>query len=1137
MSNEHWFDGWREKWLPRGPGDAPGGEPDPPPDPPDGDTFAETRAVRLAPGALTDTVATPLPLLFDLTRTILKTAANGGESLQNGLDIRFELSDTTLVPHVLRSYSATTGRITGWLRLPAGQGPDGLEFNLLVGNAVVDPQPFPTGTWSGYSFVNLADGSDDVAGRDLTLQSGVSAGSHFDSIDFDGAGGIAVVADSDFLDGVATETWIVWVDGDASMANTSRGFVVEGNLAEFGQSGRLWRNRPASEDSLFIGAWRTGGWTDWKGPVGSSINGPQTIVANYNSGSPITVMIEGVTVAPVSSTTSTGNLRTWGNDFALGRGSTETAGSQSWLGSVMVQVRVDWPCLEPEALLLARMLYHGDPWQVIQIADDEGAFEALAAPPIVISEEPGGGETETPDELPTPIRTVNVTNASQLTAALADAQAGDEIVLADGSYGGGFTISGKNGTADNPIVIRAENLLDASLGGEVNTCLTISGGSHVWVHGLNFTGYILNGVYFSGQRHKVLRCRFADYGRSTYFTRSHGVTSNERTDFCEIAFCLFESPRALSAWTPADGQWPQWRWGYRGGYQAATASYDLTIRRCHFRNFPNTSDPDYRSDQSEGIEVAATGLFTPTRMTISYCLFENMPWSEGAMIDCKAGDQGLVEYCTFVTSNMRAIDLRQCRQWTVQHNWCENTTGISVYGPDHTLTGNRIVGTGSILLLRGNGDESIYGNARVSNCLVQCNIGPLRIGLDYSSASTSYLPTGVQVNGHSGTVNIQPGSGVTQNSGYACPYNTAFKLTSAEVGPDGVATVPPTTDELFLAPFPGDAFDYRIGDGATYADVPELAAHQGSGTFNGGNNKFGIWTDINEASDPVRTVTGSGIGLPLSNVRMPDGWPPFTTGGEATLLVDFQTRLSHCFVGMTRSEDSTTRAASIQRSANIGEWSHGTTLNFERRGTSASGINNLKTLVRSADLFRVDYEIPYAVGVVLPRGETGHASPAVISKSIQVPAGWVDYNANEADKNTGPLAYGARLGIPPTYDFVTAINARGESAQAKEIAIRFFRQMTIFGCIVVDGGSQPNFRIDTRDLTIEFGLSDAAVTAIYNELTDIIRALLWQNLKLITNAVTGATAVVTAGGGYTGSIGTLTNPVGAGTALDYGDIY
>jgi hypothetical protein len=174
-------------------------------------------------------------------------------------------------------------------------------------------------------------------------------------------------------------------------------------------------------------------------------------------------------------------------------------------------------------------------------------------------------------------------------------------------------------------------------------------------------------------------------------------------------------------------------------------------------------------------------------MTISYCLFENLPWNQGACIDAKGGDQGLVEYCTFVTSNMRSIDLRQCRQWTVRHNFCENTTGISVYGPDHTLTGNRISGSGSILLLRGNGDESIYGNARVTNALVQCNIGPLRVGLDYSSSPTTHLPTGVVVNGHSGSVSIQSGSGVSQNPGYSCPTNTAFKLTAAEVGPTGVA--------------------------------------------------------------------------------------------------------------------------------------------------------------------------------------------------------------------------------------------------------------------------------------------------------------------------------------------------------------
>ncbi|HRX72867.1 MAG TPA: DUF2341 domain-containing protein [Hyphomonas sp.] len=416
----------------------------------------------------------------------------------------------------------------------------------------------------------------------------------------------------------------------------------------------------------------------------------------------------------------------------------------------------------------------------------DGAISATGRIAVTVAtvQSPSTPSHDTGVSLPPALRTVNVSNGSQLAAALSNAQAGDHIVLANGSYGGGFMISGKSGTAEKPIVIRAANLLKATLGGEVQTCLTVSGGAHVWVHGLNFTGYILNGISFSGQRHKFLRCRFADYGRSTYWTRSHGLTTNGRTDFCEIGYCRFENPRTFHTWNSGDPQWPQWRWGFRaGGYLETDAAYDLTITRCHFANFPNTISSNYASDQSEGIEVAATGLFVPTRMVVSYCLFENMPWSEGAMIDCKGGDQGVVEYCTFVTSNMRAIDLRQCRQWTVRHNWCENTTGISVYGPDHILIGNKIVGVGSILLLRGNGDNSRFGNATVSNCLLRCNVGPLRIGLDYSSAPLTYLPTGVQVDGHDGTVSIQSGSGVSQNPGYSCPPNQAFKLTAAEVGP------------------------------------------------------------------------------------------------------------------------------------------------------------------------------------------------------------------------------------------------------------------------------------------------------------------------------------------------------------------
>ncbi|UUZ92053.1 discoidin domain-containing protein [Paenibacillus sp. P25] len=52
---------------------------------------------------------------------------------------------------------------------------------------------------------------------------------------------------------------------------------------------------------------------------------------------------------------------------------------------------------------------------------------------------------------------VNVSTAAQLTTAMSNAVPGTTIVLADGTYNGPFTISGKNGTAGNPILIRAAN--------------------------------------------------------------------------------------------------------------------------------------------------------------------------------------------------------------------------------------------------------------------------------------------------------------------------------------------------------------------------------------------------------------------------------------------------------------------------------------------------------------------------------------------------------------------------------------------------------------------------------------------------------------------------------------------------------
>jgi len=86
-------------------------------------------------------------------------------------------------------------------------------------------------------------------------------------------------------------------------------------------------------------------------------------------------------------------------------------------------------------------------------------------------------ETVKPPERTGVLRTVNVATPEQLTQALADAKAGDEIVLKSGTYlkttGGskGSRFHGNvSGTAENPIYLRSENLDEPAVldGGEAN---------------------------------------------------------------------------------------------------------------------------------------------------------------------------------------------------------------------------------------------------------------------------------------------------------------------------------------------------------------------------------------------------------------------------------------------------------------------------------------------------------------------------------------------------------------------------------------------------------------------------------------------------------------------------------------------
>lgn len=123
-----------------------------------------------------------------------------------------------------------------------------------------------------------------------------------------------------------------------------------------------------------------------------------------------------------------------------------------------------------------------------------------------------------------------ITSTDQLNRALANAQPGDEIVLADGNYAAPHAIT-RSGSATSPIVIRAANLLGARF---TSGSITIDA-SWVTLHGLDHVGSgVRVGQNATADDVKIWRCRFRD--RTDAPTQAIRTFDAKRTDiaYCEV---------------------------------------------------------------------------------------------------------------------------------------------------------------------------------------------------------------------------------------------------------------------------------------------------------------------------------------------------------------------------------------------------------------------------------------------------------------------------------------------------------------------------------------------------------------------------------------------------------------------------
>jgi poly(beta-D-mannuronate) lyase len=306
--------------------------------------------------------------------------------------------------------------------------------------------------------------------------------------------------------------------------------------------------------------------------------------------------------------------------------------------------------------------------------------------------------------------TTRVTSISGLRSAIAAAQPGDTVVLADGSYSNSSAISvARAGTSSARITIAAETIGGATISGTAGFMLD-SGASYVTIRGFRFT-HSGGGMKVAAGTNNCLITRnyFTIPGTGSYL-RVAGTDN-------EVSYNSFQNKTESGAFIVLDEDNITWR---------------PYVHHNYLRN--HTYDG---ANGGEGIQVFSV------LPRVEYNLFEEIH-VHGEYISIKesSGSQGgFYRYNTFRNLTNGDLSFRYCRNDLVEGNFFINTPGLRVYGKNHTIRNNYVEG-GRIMLGDGSTTGTYVGidNLELSyNTLVNARIlGSLR-------ADTGIAPNNVRI--------------------------------------------------------------------------------------------------------------------------------------------------------------------------------------------------------------------------------------------------------------------------------------------------------------------------------------------------------------------------------------------------------
>ncbi|HMR32675.1 MAG TPA: chondroitinase-B domain-containing protein [Geminicoccaceae bacterium] len=360
-------------------------------------------------------------------------------------------------------------------------------------------------------------------------------------------------------------------------------------------------------------------------------------------------------------------------------------------------------------------------------------------------------------------------NHAELKQAVESALPGDRIVLADGIYTGPSLTLASQGTEAAPIVIGAQNPLEAT----IRSGIRITGQFNI-VQGLDIQQA---GVVVSGLHNRVTRCRMADNpGTAVVFESG----SDGTIDHCDITVRQFV-PGVVVEGARRDGILVSSR--------PERKFFRATIAKNWIHDLGPRPTSDYHSAAMHAIALGETAAWSDVELSnlVEDNLIENCIAGDGVLEPKTPGN--IIRRNTMVDCPKGRMINRQGWNNVWEENWIERCGGMDLFSRVEARR-NVIVDGGRLSIGAGNQEWNVADvksakgaqpYQRSNEVLLEGNVGRLLVGLTYSGFLLPALNT--RVLGHSGAIQYGMHIGTMIQSAALAEGEMARKLGRADVGP------------------------------------------------------------------------------------------------------------------------------------------------------------------------------------------------------------------------------------------------------------------------------------------------------------------------------------------------------------------